>query len=1160
MMTKAETALLVQKAQAGDRQAFEALYNEYRGKVYFFVRRFTGSGDAAEDLTSETFTAAMEGISELRSGESFAGWLYSIAYNKCAQFLKDESRSINVNTAAELEELIEAAALNEPILLPEDYAVNAETRAQLREVIDGLSPDMRSAVIMYYYDEMSIPEVAAAMGTNENNVSQKLHRARKRIRSKIEKLIGRGTLFGAAPMGTLLENLSDSGMDMSTAGIGLAAISAAAVAVPYGLSKVSGGIAGELWFITRKYWSRHKKSLAALLFSGVLLCAVLCCIFLNMRQGFIRGIDDGYDTNGAFSLMIPDTYSDAVELFSGEDTLRGELHVLGTAGIGSRQLHLGTIDDPENLAHFPVSEGRLPEAEGELAAYRSALESLGFFGSVGDRITLDRGTFTLVGILDDGEYEYRVGTDNYLSQVYGSDIFGNSEDGEGERFEYVVPMLYIGGDHSSEALYSWVMLDNISGISYPDKNVDSLEYFEDGFIEALGKNGIHFEEEAYQYKNKPLEALYDYRNAFKQSVRKMMLLYVVSAMIAALSVVAVMRSVFAERESTVSMLKKVGLSRRQIRVMYAVEYIFTALIQTLLGIALGTLAHLGIYLFQTRVLDMKHISGFTDNTYADWLCPKPFAVGAAVSAAVLLAGYVFAALLSAASAHRRSRRKAASLGRSIARAVRTRAVTIIQTAALTLICFGTVYGYMIFHNSQGMYNPNTGEFDMLIDTSFGAQGQFDFEEDGAEEYYYAVQGPTLSNDAMTFAVASNRANGIGDSDADALGDTIAKGSVPFTFAAGSDDLKLNGKVIFPSEEARDFIIENSSEEGRKLLRSGRSLYMLPTVLTNRAVLEKLSEYAVSGEINADRLASGEEVLLAVNSGEPPLTAGDKLTVGGAYTSNGFGIDKLVLSDVRIGAVLVIPPEADRLLRYAVSDERSLSLVTTAQGAAAMGFENAAYNELIAFEKIGSRLPLGTGFTLKSYDQQRREIFIRNASLYGSMAALVLLMSLLGFAAYFNGIGLKIRLREYQLSIMRAVGTPLSRLRRRLTLDSVRIPVLASAAAFGLVKLLQRVILSGFNKAEELMNDAGKAYDTMMSVTDTAEQNRLEELIDSMQQQSTALHKEYLTETQLWYSDAVLPTLIIFAVMCMITVLLTHKGFRRFTPDIAGALARGRKRQ
>ncbi|MBR6873094.1 MAG: RNA polymerase sigma factor, partial [Ruminococcus sp.] len=205
-MNRSEISALAERAKQGDSAAFEQLYTEFRSQVYYFCKRCVGSESAAEDLTSETFIDAMEKIGSLRSGAAFSGWLYAIAYNKCSDHLRSNDRS---EVAATPEQLSEAV-LNAPLLLPDDYAINADTRSQLQSIIDGLSPDQRSAVIMYYYDEMSVAEVAEAMGTNENNVSQKLHRARKKIRAQIEKLIGKGAMFGAVPMRALLGELDTS--------------------------------------------------------------------------------------------------------------------------------------------------------------------------------------------------------------------------------------------------------------------------------------------------------------------------------------------------------------------------------------------------------------------------------------------------------------------------------------------------------------------------------------------------------------------------------------------------------------------------------------------------------------------------------------------------------------------------------------------------------------------------------------------------------------------------------------------------------------------------------------------------------------------------------------------------------------------------------------
>ena len=184
-MERAEITALAQKARSGDKVSLERLYSEFHEKIYFFIYRIITSEDTAEDLTSETFMTAIEHISELRSGESFVGWLYSIAYSKCTRYLKERSRSLPTQSDQELDSLLEASRLNEPIMLPDDYAVNEETKAQLGEIINSLSSDMRAAVIMYYYDDMSLEEIAEVTGDKVKTISARLCSAREKIKEAV---------------------------------------------------------------------------------------------------------------------------------------------------------------------------------------------------------------------------------------------------------------------------------------------------------------------------------------------------------------------------------------------------------------------------------------------------------------------------------------------------------------------------------------------------------------------------------------------------------------------------------------------------------------------------------------------------------------------------------------------------------------------------------------------------------------------------------------------------------------------------------------------------------------------------------------------------------------------------------------------------------------
>ena len=313
---------------------------------------------------------------------------------------------------------------------------------------------------------------------------------------------------------------------------------------------------------------------------------------------------------------------------------------------------------------------------------------------------------------------------------------------------------------------------------------------------------------------------------------------------------------------------------------------------------------------------------------------------------------------------------------------------------------------------------------------------------------------------------------------------------------------------------------------------------------------------MQGCINAEKLMNGEEVILVVNSDEIPLTLGQTITLGSSATTNGFGIESVVINEVMVGAVIALPKPIDRITKYAVYGGDGYSLLTTVSGAKKLGLHNAAYTEVFAKQALKSgEIPMGTGMTMTSYSQRSHDILIADLTKYGSAALLIFVMSLLGFAAYFNGIGMKIRLKEYQISVMRAVGTPLKKLRRRLIFDAVKIPIAASAIAFAGIKLIQRLTLASnewYRSIQTTIYDIPAELEGKWTLI-----NQFNDTQMKWEQEYVASH---LIHDKLWFVPVVIPTLTVFAVMCIVTILLTRKSFRMFTPNIAGALARGRKRR
>jgi hypothetical protein len=126
------------------------------------------------------------------------------------------------------------------------------------------------------------------------------------------------------------------------------------------------------------------------------------------------------------------------------------------------------------------------------------------------------------------------------------------------------------------------------------------------------------------------------------------------------------------------------------------------------------------------------------------------------------------------------------------------------------------------------------------------------------------------------------------------------------------------------------------------------------------------------------------MLFVVKDGDPPVDAGEKLTVGSGSTKDGFGIEDLTLCDVQIGAVIMLPNDMQRVLKYSVTDKEDNNLLTTVTGAQRIGLHGAMYSELLSQNEIGGKLPMGTGFELFSLKQQQKQIFRQNAQMYISM--------------------------------------------------------------------------------------------------------------------------------------------------------------------------------
>ena len=238
---------LVARAKQGDSKALEELYSEYKDKLTKFLIKRGLSEQDAEDIVSETFVEVMKHIQDLDNNEFFGTWIHRIALNKALDFKKkynahqrvifesDEETGLGGDEAAV--ELAFEAEYGDTVLLPSDYAENEDTKRLLAEQLNSLNDDYKEVLVLFYYENRSINEIAEMTGITPNNAKVRLFNARKSLKKKLEELQKKGVVLSVVPLFALVSYFR-SGV------LGAAAITAAAGAASGAAATVGASASG----------------------------------------------------------------------------------------------------------------------------------------------------------------------------------------------------------------------------------------------------------------------------------------------------------------------------------------------------------------------------------------------------------------------------------------------------------------------------------------------------------------------------------------------------------------------------------------------------------------------------------------------------------------------------------------------------------------------------------------------------------------------------------------------------------------------------------------------------------------------------------------------------------------------------------------------------
>jgi RNA polymerase sigma factor (sigma-70 family) len=176
---------LVERARRGDKLAFGALVERHQGAARGIALRMVPYPEVVKDLVQEALLEAYLSLGRLRKADRFRSWLCGIVLNLCRNYWRETQRRVSRLIGMPEEGSPEWWQLQSRLPGPEEIAEARELHHKVLEAIDGLPPTQREATLLFYYESLSLKEIAAVAGISVGAVKVRLYRARQQLRKQI---------------------------------------------------------------------------------------------------------------------------------------------------------------------------------------------------------------------------------------------------------------------------------------------------------------------------------------------------------------------------------------------------------------------------------------------------------------------------------------------------------------------------------------------------------------------------------------------------------------------------------------------------------------------------------------------------------------------------------------------------------------------------------------------------------------------------------------------------------------------------------------------------------------------------------------------------------------------------------------------------------------
>ena len=167
-----EAVKRVQSGREGSISALEFLIEKFKNRIFTVCYRIIGNFEDAKDISQDTFVEIYMKLKTLQDPRKFSVWIYKIAVNKSINFLRKKRRVLLFNKANSF--------------VTEEINKEIIKRDTINFLLNSLTPDYRTVLVLFYIEEKTIKEIASILDITESAVKMRLARARKKLKKFTE--------------------------------------------------------------------------------------------------------------------------------------------------------------------------------------------------------------------------------------------------------------------------------------------------------------------------------------------------------------------------------------------------------------------------------------------------------------------------------------------------------------------------------------------------------------------------------------------------------------------------------------------------------------------------------------------------------------------------------------------------------------------------------------------------------------------------------------------------------------------------------------------------------------------------------------------------------------------------------------------------------------